>query len=114
LPVDRGAGPAREIASRQDGGGATAMTRSLTTSGPGAISAQEARPLPVPSADLSRPEIDQYLDGDMRPADIVEILEGLSFQRRTRSAHEQPARLLSIDSAIRDFLVNVLRDRARR
>jgi hypothetical protein len=85
------------------------MTRSLTTSGRGAISTQEARPLPVPAADLGRLEIDQYLDGDMKPADLIAALEDLTFQRTRDYQCAQPCRLLSIDREVRDFIVAALR-----
>jgi hypothetical protein len=48
---------------------------------------------------------DQFLSGDMKPADIVAALEDLTF-RRTRSwQREPPCRLLSIDVEVRNFLV---------
>jgi hypothetical protein len=40
----------------------------------------------MPAPDLSRPEPDQFLDGDMRPADIIEALEVLSFRRAPLAA----------------------------
>jgi hypothetical protein len=64
----------------------------------------------MPAPDLSSPEPDEYLDGDMTPADIVEILETLNF-RRAPWQREQPCRLVSIDVEVRNYLVGALRDR---
>jgi hypothetical protein len=43
--------------------------------------AQEGARMPMPDLS-SKAEPDQFLDGDMRPADIIEVLEGLSLPRR--------------------------------
>jgi hypothetical protein len=56
--------------------------------------------MPVSSADLSRPEIDQFLDGDMKLADIIEVLESLSFRREHNWHREQPCRLVSLDREV--------------
>ena len=37
--------------------------------------------------DLSRSEPDQFLDGDMTPADLIELLEALNFRRAPGSAN---------------------------
>jgi hypothetical protein len=58
----------------------------------------------MPAPDLSRSEPDQFLDGDMTPADLIELLEALNF-RRAPWQREHPSRLVSIDREVRDYLV---------
>jgi len=60
--------------------------------------------MPAPDPNKIEPE---ELDGEMRPADIVEILQGLHFGRGCR--HRDAQRLLSIDAEVRDYLVSALR-----
>jgi hypothetical protein len=59
--------------------------------------------MPAPDPNKLEPE---QLDGEMRPSDIVEILQSLHFGRGYRHCNGQ--RLLSIDVAVRDFLVRAL------
>jgi hypothetical protein len=59
----------------------------------------------MPASDPSKTEFEE-LDGDMKPADIVEILRGLHFGRGCRQRDAQ--RLLSIDAEVRDFLVRAI------
>ena len=58
----------------------------------------------MPAPNLSRPEPDQFLDGDMTRNDLVEILESLSF-RRAPWQREEPCRLVSLDREVLDYLV---------
>jgi hypothetical protein len=60
--------------------------------------------MPTPDPNKIEPE---ELDGEMRPSDIVEILQGLHFGRGCR--HRDAQRLLSIDAEVRDYLVSALR-----
>jgi hypothetical protein len=59
--------------------------------------------LPAPDPNKIEPE---ELDGEMRPADIVEILQGLHFGRGCR--HRDAQRLISLDAEVRDFLVRAI------
>jgi hypothetical protein len=60
--------------------------------------------MPAPDPNKIEPE---ELDGEMRPADIIEILQSLHFGRGCR--HRDAQRLLSIDAEVRDYLVTALR-----
>jgi hypothetical protein len=62
--------------------------------------------MPAPDPNKIEPE---ELDGEMRPADIIEILRGLHFGHGHR--HRDAQRLLSIDAEVRDYLIAVLQGR---
>jgi hypothetical protein len=59
--------------------------------------------MPAPDPNKIEPE---ELDGEMRPADIVEILRNLHFGRGCR--HRDAQRLISLDAEVRDFLVRAI------
>jgi hypothetical protein len=43
----------------------------------------------------------EYLDGDLRPSEIIEVLEGMKRGKTTRA--------IMLDAAVRDYLVRALR-----
>jgi hypothetical protein len=61
--------------------------------------------MPISVADFSRPEPDQFLDGDMT------ALENLSFRHAHSWQRAAPYRLVSLDQAARDYIVVALLQR---
>jgi hypothetical protein len=64
---------------------------------------------PEPARDAVLP--DQFLDGDMSAATIIEVLQGLKFPTVHR---HRSSRTVSIDYAACEYIVTALRARARR